>query len=76
LILREGLALLAVGIVVGVAGAFAIRRAMESQLYGVSAMDPVVLSVVAMVLGAVAVAASALPARRAARIDPIVALGD
>jgi putative ABC transport system permease protein len=76
LILREGLALLMVGIAVGIAGAFVIRRAMESQLYGVSAMDPVVLSVVAVVLGAVAVAASALPARRAARIDPIIALGD
>ena len=76
LILREGLVLLGVGIVVGVAGAFAIRRALESQLYGVSAMDPVVLSVVALVLGGVAVLASALPARRAARIDPIIALGD
>jgi ABC-type antimicrobial peptide transport system permease subunit len=76
LILPEGLTLLGVGIAVGVAGAFAIRQAMESQLYGVGAMDPIVLSVVAIVLGAVAVLASALPARRAARIDPIIALGD
>jgi predicted permease len=76
LILREGLTLLVVGIAVGAAGAFAIRHAMESQLYGVGAMDPIVLSVVVIVLGAVAVLASALPARRAARIDPIIALGD
>jgi len=65
-----------VGLAVGVAGAFAIRRAMESQLYGVSAMDPVVLSTVAAVLGLVAVLACAIPARRASRIDPLVALGD
>jgi predicted permease len=76
LVLREGLALLLVGLTVGVAGAFAIRRAMESQLYGVSAMDPLVLSVVAAVLATAAVVACAVPARRASRIDPIVALGE
>jgi predicted permease len=76
LVLREGLALLLVGLVAGVAGAFAIRRAMESQLYGVSAMDPLVLSVVAAVLATAAVVACAVPARRASRIDPIVALGE
>ena len=76
MILREGLALLPVGVGVGIAGAFAIRRAMESPLYGASAMDPLVLSVVAGVLGVVAVLACAAPARRAGRIDPIIALGD
>jgi predicted permease len=76
LVLREGLTLLLVGLAVGVAGAFAIRRAMESQLYGVSAMDPVVLAIVAAVLGVVAVLACAIPARRASRIDPLVALAE
>jgi predicted permease len=76
LVLREGVALLALGLAVGLAGAFAIRRAMESQLYGVSAMDPVVLAAVAFVLGLVAVVACAVPARRAARIDPSSVLAE
>jgi putative ABC transport system permease protein len=76
LVLREGVGLLAAGLVVGLAGAFAIRRAMESQLYGVSGMEPVVLAGVAGVLTVVAVIACAVPARRAARIDPMTALGE
>ena len=76
LILKEGTGLLLAGLAVGLAGAFAIRRAMESQLYGVSAMEPAVLAGVAGVLGAVAVIACAVPARRASRIDPLGALGE
>jgi predicted permease len=76
LVLSEGVVLLGVGLTLGLAGAFLVRRAMESQLYGVGAMDPVVLSVVAGVLALVALAACAVPARRAARIDPVVALGE
>ncbi|HVJ27304.1 MAG TPA: FtsX-like permease family protein, partial [Vicinamibacterales bacterium] len=76
LILKEGTGLLLAGLAVGLAGAFAIRRAMESQLYGVSAMEPAVLASVAGVLGVVAVIACAVPARRASRIDPMGALGE
>jgi predicted permease len=76
MVVREGLLLLTAGIGVGLAGAFAIRRVMESQLYGVSAMDPVVVSSVAAMLGLVALAASTIPARRAANIDPTVALNE
>jgi ABC-type antimicrobial peptide transport system permease subunit len=76
LVLREGVGLLVAGLIAGLAGAFAIRRAMESQLYGIGAMDPLVLASVAGVLFVVAVAACAVPARRAARIDPVVALGE
>lgn len=76
LILREGIMLLASGLAAGLVGAFAIRRAMESQLYGVSAMDPLVLGGVALVLAIVAVIACIVPARRAARIDPNVALAE
>jgi putative ABC transport system permease protein len=76
LVLREGVGLLAAGLVVGLAGAFAIRRAMESQLYGVSGMEPTVLAGVAGVLAVVAIIACAVPARRAARIDPMIALGE
>jgi predicted permease len=76
LIVSEGLALLGLGVVVGLAGAFAIRRAMETQLFGVQPMDPIVLSAVTITLGLVAFLACAVPARRAAHIDPLVALTD
>ena len=74
LVLKEGVVLLAVGLVAGAAGAFAIRRTMEAQLFGVGAMDPVVLASVGAVLGVVAVAACLLPARRAAATNPLTAL--
>jgi ABC-type antimicrobial peptide transport system permease subunit len=76
LIVSEGLALLGAGLVLGLAGAFAIRGAMATQLYGVQPLDPAVLLIVTVVLGAVAFLACAVPARRAARIDPLVALTD
>jgi predicted permease len=76
LIVSEGLALLAAGIVIGMAGAFAIRTAMATQLYGVQPMDPTVLALVTVVLGVVAFLACAVPARRAAHIDPLIALTD
>jgi putative ABC transport system permease protein len=76
LIVTEGLWLLAVGVAVGLVGAFGIRRAMETQLFGIQPMDPVVLALVTGVLGAVALLACAVPARRAARIDPLIALTD
>jgi predicted permease len=74
LVLREGAWLSAAGFVLGMAGALAVRRALESQLFGVTAGDPLVLLVVTAGLGLVAMAACALPARRATRIDPILAL--
>jgi ABC-type antimicrobial peptide transport system permease subunit len=76
LIVSEGLWLLGLGIGVGLAGAFAIRRVMETQLFGVQPMDPVVLALVTGVLGVVALLACAVPARRASRIDPLIALAD
>ena len=76
LIVSEGLWLLGLGVVAGLAGAFAIRKAMETQLFGVQPMDPLVLAAVAAVLGVVAFVACAVPARRASRIDPLVALND
>lgn len=76
MVVREGLVLLAVGLVAGLGGAFAIRRAMEAQLFGVGAMDPMVMAAVSVVVGAVALLACAVPARRAARIDPLIALSE
>jgi putative ABC transport system permease protein len=74
LVLREGLLLIGGGFVLGAVGAVALRKSLETQLYGVSASDPIVLVAVTAVLGVVAIIACALPARRATRINPIVAL--
>ena len=76
LILKEGVALLIAGSAAGLAGAFAVGRAMQSQLYGVRSTDPAVLLAAAAVLTVVALMACAIPARRAARIDPVIALSD
>jgi predicted permease len=76
LVLREGLLLIAGGLVLGAAGAVALRTTLEAQLFGVSAGDPRVLAAVTALLALVAVAACALPARRATRIDPMVALAE
>jgi putative ABC transport system permease protein len=74
LVLREGLVLVGGGFALGAAGAFAVRKSLESQLFGVTATDPMVIAVVTGTLALVAMLACALPARRATRIDPIVAL--
>jgi putative ABC transport system permease protein len=62
------------GVVVGLQGAVALGRVMSSLLFGVSATDPVTYAAVVLVLIAVAAAATWIPARRAARVDPVVAL--
>jgi len=74
LVMRQGGRLTAVGICVGIAGALALSRVMESLLYGVSARDPLTLGALAAILGAVALVATWLPARRAARVDPVIAI--
>jgi ABC-type antimicrobial peptide transport system permease subunit len=75
LVLREGLVLIGMGLVSGAAGVVALQRSLESLLFGVTAADPAVLSAVVVLLVSVAICASALPARRAARIEPATALG-
>jgi ABC-type antimicrobial peptide transport system permease subunit len=69
LILREGLALAAAGVVLGAAGFLAIRRVMASQLYGIDAADVRVMVLMTVALGVVAAIACAYPARRAAHVD-------
>lgn len=74
LVIREGVLLLGVGFLAGTAGALLLRRSLESQLFGVTAADPRVVGGVALLLGLVALAACALPARRATRTDPRIVL--
>ena len=74
LILREGVILALVGVVVGLAGAYLVGKAMQSTLYGVGAIDPIVFSAVSFVLLLAALLACIFPARNASKVDPIVAL--
>jgi predicted permease len=73
-VLRRGLVLVAAGIGVGVAGALALTRVLAALLYGVSATDPVVFGAIIGLLAVVGLLSSYLPARRATRVDPMVAL--
>jgi putative ABC transport system permease protein len=73
-ILREGMSLTLVGALIGVGGAFLLTRLMASLLYGVTAHDPLTFGVVVLLLTCVSLAACYIPARRATRIDPLVAL--
>jgi putative ABC transport system permease protein len=74
LVLREGLVLLAIGVTVGAIGSLLLRRTIESLLFGVRATDPRILLLVGVVLAGVAIVACCVPARRATKIAPIVAL--
>ncbi|HET8677043.1 MAG TPA: FtsX-like permease family protein, partial [Blastocatellia bacterium] len=74
LILSDGIILTITGVVLGLVASFAVTRILTSQLYGVDATDPVTFAVVSAILAAVAMAASYIPARRATRVDPMVAL--
>ena len=74
LIVSDGLAMSAIGIAIGLAGAFALRQVMAGLLFGVSPSDPATYALVAALLAAVTLAATALPALRAARVNPLSAL--
>lgn len=74
LILREGLRPVAFGLIVGVAISFAVNRLLQSQLVGVSPYDPLTMAGAPVLLIAVALFACRIPARRAMRVDPVVAL--
>lgn len=74
LVLREGLAMTAVGLVLGVGAALALSRLLESLLYGVDARDPLTFVLVPALLAATAVLSAGIPARRAARVDPVETL--
>ena len=74
MVVRHGMLISLVGIAIGLLGSWALTRLMESMLFGVSATDPLVLLSVAAFVLTVSVLASYIPARRAARVNPIEAL--
>ena len=74
LVLREGMLLVGFGLALGIAGTVALRGALANQVYGVGPLDLSVIGLVIAVLGLVALSACALPARRAARVDPVIVL--
>jgi ABC-type antimicrobial peptide transport system permease subunit len=74
LVLRQGLAVALSGIVVGIAGAAGLTRLFNSMLFGVKALDPVTFMLAAALFLVVALAASYIPARRAAAVQPMAAL--
>jgi putative ABC transport system permease protein len=74
LVLGHGSRLAALGIAIGIAAALGLSRLMSSLLFGVSATDPLTYAGVAVLLAVVALAACYIPARRAVRVDPMIAL--
>jgi ABC-type antimicrobial peptide transport system permease subunit len=74
MVVREGMALVVIGVVVGLATALALRRAIATLLYGISPTDPATLGATTALLLAVALVACYLPARRATTMDPLAAL--
>jgi putative ABC transport system permease protein len=74
MLIRQGMVQIGVGVVVGLTGAWALTRIMKSLVFGVSATDPLTFGGVAVLLTLVALLACYIPARRASRVDPMVAL--
>ncbi|MGA8908773.1 MAG: FtsX-like permease family protein, partial [Acidobacteriaceae bacterium] len=74
LVLRQGAKMALAGVALGIVLAFGLTRLMRAQLFGVTPHDPLTFVAVALVLMVVALAACYIPARRAASVDPIVAL--
>jgi ABC-type antimicrobial peptide transport system permease subunit len=74
MVLRQALVLIGAGVAIGLAGAFAVTRVLARFLFGVKPIDPLTFTAVSLVLFVVALLATYLPALRATRVDPMVAL--
>jgi putative ABC transport system permease protein len=74
LVMKEGAKFSMLGITLGLAGAFFVARLLSTQLYGISPVDSITYISVALIVALVAMAACYVPARRAMRVDPMVAL--
>jgi putative ABC transport system permease protein len=73
-VIGQGLRLVVIGVVLGLVGAFASSRIISSLLFGVSSVDPITFAVMPLLLIGVALLACYNPARRATKIDPVIAL--
>ncbi|MGE5360510.1 MAG: ABC transporter permease [Bacteroidales bacterium] len=76
LVLRDGMTMVGAGVAIGLGGALAMSRGLQSQLFGVGSLDPSVISLVVVLLAVVALVACAVPALRASRVSPVIALTD
>jgi putative ABC transport system permease protein len=74
LVIKRGMKLTAIGIALGLSAAYALTQTISSLLYGVSSTDPLTYWVIAILLSSVSLLACYLPARRATKVDPMVAL--
>jgi ABC-type antimicrobial peptide transport system permease subunit len=76
LVVRQGMALAGTGVLIGLVGAFGLTRLLTNQLFSVRANDPATFALVSLLLVAIALVATLVPALRATRVDPVVALRD
>ena len=74
LVIGQGLKMVLLGVALGLSGAAALSHVMKSLLFGVSATDPAIFAIISVLLTSVALLACYLPARRAAKVDPMEAL--
>ncbi len=74
MVMRRGLVMTLIGVIIGLGGAFGLTRILESQLYEVEPTDPATFAAVSALLAVIALVACLLPARRAARVNPMTAL--
>jgi predicted permease len=74
MVVRQGMALATIGVVIGLIASYAVTRLLKTLLFGVSATDPLTFTVIALSLAVVALLACWIPARRAAKVDPMIAL--
>jgi putative ABC transport system permease protein len=74
MVVSQGMTVALIGVALGLAGAFALTHLMQTLLFGVESVDPLTFLVIPVLLAAIALLASWIPARRAARIDPTISL--